>query len=131
MIMLLVGAITATLGLGLALEPGNIPAYRQAIPGLLGLAMGAQAATARKIGLQDIITVVVTSTITGLAAQSRLAGGTGQGNSRRVAAVALILAGAAVGAGLLLWLGLGFGLMVAGSIVAAGAVVGHVYGRDV
>lgn len=68
---------------------------------LLGAAMGLQAAVARFIAVKDVTTVVVTSTITGLAADSVLGSGRGAGSARRVAAVLLILAGAAVGAALL------------------------------
>ena len=66
---------------------------------LLGGAMGAQAATARFIAVKDVTTVVVTSTITGLAADSVLGSGKGGGSARRALAVVLILAGAAVGRG--------------------------------
>ena len=74
------------------------------VTGLIGGAMGLQAAAARRIGVKDVTTVVVTSTITGLAADSRLAGGPGhQDWRRRSGAVVLILLGAAVGALLLQW----------------------------
>lgn len=91
---------------------------------LLGLVMGVQAATARFIAVKDVTTVVVTSTITGLAADSVLGSGKGTGDSpRRVAAVALILAGAAAGAALLEW-HLGAGLLLAGLTVGTVTVVG-------
>ena len=65
---------------------------------LLAIAMGIQAATARHLAVKDITTVVVTSLITGLAADSRIGGGVGQPWVRRVAALALICAGATGGA---------------------------------
>lgn len=129
-VLSLVGLITLGLGMSLLLWQNPHSAYLQAITGVLGLVMGAQAAAARTIGVKDITTVVITSTITGLAADSRLAGGSGRGNPRRIAAVVLMLTGAATGAGLLLWLGLGAGLVVAGSIVAVCAAVGHLTSRD-
>lgn len=67
----------------------------------LALTMGLQAATARRLGVTDVSTVVVTSTITGLAADSRLAGGQGPRSGRRALAVLLILLGALTGALLL------------------------------
>ena len=95
----------------------------------LGAAMGVQAATARFIAVKDVTTVVVTSTITGLAADSWLGSGRKSGDSpRRIAAVLLILAGAAVGAALLKW-HLGAGLMLAGGITAAVAVAGDLASR--
>ena len=48
------------------------------VTALLAVAMGLQAATARRLAVKDVTTVVVTSTLTGLAADSRLAGGTGR-----------------------------------------------------
>ena len=68
---------------------------------LLALAMGTRNATARKLVVPDLTTTVLTMTLTGLAADSRLAGGTGQGSVRRIAAVLSMLTGALTGALLL------------------------------
>jgi uncharacterized membrane protein YoaK (UPF0700 family) len=65
---------------------------------LLALAMGVRNATVRKLAVPDLTTTVLTMTLTGLAAESRLAGGSGQGTARRLAAVVAMLAGALVGA---------------------------------
>lgn len=86
-------------------------------------AMGVQAAAARHVAVKDVTTVVVTSTITGLAADSFLGSGKGGGTGRRFAAVAVILLGAAVGA-LLLKAHLGWGLLLAGVLIAAATAVG-------
>ncbi|WP_245193214.1 YoaK family protein [Kocuria sp. JC486] len=129
-VLTLVGLITFALGILLLLWGTPPSACLRGITGVLGMVMGAQAAAARTIGVKDITTVVITSTITGLAADSKLAGGTGKDNPRRVATIALMLTGAAAGALLLLWLGLGAGLVVAGCIVTVCALVGHVTGRD-
>lgn len=95
---------------------------------LLGGAMGVQAATARFIAVKDVTTVVVTSTITGLAADSTLGSGRGGGSARRVAAVVLILAGAAVGALLLRW-HVGAGLLLAGAVVLIATLAGTLHQR--
>jgi len=95
---------------------------------LAAIAMGAQAATARIIAVKDVTTVVVTSTITGLAADSVLGSGKGGGSVRRVLAVAAILAGAALGAALLKW-HLGAGLLAAGVVIAAATLVGDYHDR--
>ena len=100
------------------------PAAALVVTAVLGLLMGAQAATARRLAVKDVTTVVVTSTLTGLAADSRLAGGTGEGWRRRLGAVALILAGAAAGAALLRWAP-GAGLGVAGLLTLLCALLGH------
>jgi uncharacterized membrane protein YoaK (UPF0700 family) len=99
-----------------------------AVTGCLAVLMGAQAATARRLAVADVTTVVVTSTLTGLAADSRLAGGKGARWPRRALAIVLILAGATVGA-LILHGGVGTGLMVPGAIMTAVAIIGHVYAR--
>lgn len=95
---------------------------------LLGAAMGVQAATARFIAVKDVTTVVVTSTITGLAADSWFGSGNGGGSGRRILAVLLILAGAGVGAALLEW-HLGAGLLLAGVITLVVTVLGAVHQR--
>ena len=95
---------------------------------VLGAAMGIQAATARFIAVKDVTTVVVTSTITGLAADSVLGSGKGGGSARRASAVVLILAGAFAGAALLKW-HLGGGLLLAGAITAVVTVLGATHAR--
>jgi len=66
--------------------------------GVMALAMGVRNATIRKLAVPDLTTTVLTMTLTGLAADSPLAGGSGKGSLRRVTAVATMLAGALVGA---------------------------------
>jgi uncharacterized membrane protein YoaK (UPF0700 family) len=68
------------------------------IIGLLAFAMGLRNATVRRLNVADLSTTVLTMTLTGLAADSQLAGGSGKGNWRRGAAVWSMLAGAVVGA---------------------------------
>jgi uncharacterized membrane protein YoaK (UPF0700 family) len=72
-----------------------------AVIALLALAMGVRNATVRRLGVPDLTTTVLTMTLTGLAADSRIAGGSGQGSVRRIAAVLAMLAGAVAGALLL------------------------------
>ncbi len=95
------------------------------LTGALGLAMGIQAGAARHIGVADVTTVVVTSTIVGLAFDSVFGGGGNKNWARRLLAVALIGAGAAVGA-LLLQVHLGAGMLLAAVITIGAAVLGHV-----
>jgi uncharacterized membrane protein YoaK (UPF0700 family) len=64
---------------------------------LTALAMGIRNATVRKLGIPDFTTTVLTLTITGLAADSTLAGGTSPRWGRRLLAVLLMFFGAAVG----------------------------------
>lgn len=117
--------VATTLGDAIPVAAGTTaPPAALALTGCLGLVMGAQAATARRLAVKDVTTVVVTSTITGLAADSRLAGGDGGGWRRRAGAVVLILAGASVGAALLRW-HVGAGLGLAALITLVVALVGH------
>ena len=68
---------------------------------MLALAMGVRNATVRRLAVPDLTTTVLTMTLTGLAADSRLAGGSGKGSVRRIAAVLAMLTGAFAGALLL------------------------------
>ena len=68
---------------------------------MLALAMGVRNATVRRLAVPDLTTTVLTMTLTGLAADSRLAGGSGKGSVRRIAAVLAMLVGALAGALLL------------------------------
>lgn len=81
---------------------------------LTALAMGLRNATVRLLKVPDLTTTVVTLTLAGLAADSRLAGGQNPNFVRRVCAVAAILAGAAIGAALVNRYGLALPLLVAG-----------------
>ena len=68
---------------------------------LLAFAMGVRNATVRRLGVPDLTTTVLTMTLTGLAADSPAAGGSGKGSVRRIAAVLAMLCGAVAGALLL------------------------------
>ena len=90
----------------------------------LSALMGAQAAAARKMKIADVTTVVVTSTIVGLASDSRLAGGDSTRWVRRFLAVVLILIGALAGAATLM-LNQWIGIAIVAVLVAAATVIGH------
>lgn len=92
---------------------------------LTGLAMGLRNGTVRKLAVRDMTTTVLTLTLTGLAADSSLAGGTNPGLGRRVLSVLTMLAGALLGAWLVLHHGLGWPLLVA----TAGSAVATILGR--
>jgi len=70
------------------------------IVALLAFAMGVRN-TVRRIAVPDLTTTVLTMTLTGLAADSPLAGGDGRGSTRRIGAVTAMLIGAIAGALLL------------------------------
>jgi uncharacterized membrane protein YoaK (UPF0700 family) len=72
-------------------------ASRYAAIVLLAAAMGVQNAAARKLAVPDLTTTVLTMTLTGLAADSALAGGHGSKLGRRALSVAAMLLGALIG----------------------------------
>ncbi|MCX5230005.1 YoaK family protein [Streptomyces sp. NBC_00233] len=74
---------------------------RYALIVALGLAMGMQTAVARRIGVPDLTTTVLTQTLTGLASDSARTGGDAPRPGRRVLSVLAMVLGALVGALLL------------------------------
>ncbi|WP_231916863.1 DUF1275 family protein [Nocardioides scoriae] len=131
-LLALVGVLVLGLAVALLLVPDPAEPVLLSVTGVLGAAMGVQAATARFVAVKDVTTVVVTSTITGLAADSVLGSGRGGGTGRRLAAVVLITLGALSGAALLrfdLGLGLALGLFVEGGLVLLVVLVGWLHAR--
>lgn len=127
----LVGLGFAAAAVTFAVSPvreSTVPAY--AMTCVLAAAMGVQAAVARRLAVKDVTTVVVTSTITGLAADSRLGGGGGQPWARRASAIVLIGAGAAAGA-LMLSVSTAVSVAVPSVLTLAVAVTGDVLVRRV
>jgi len=120
-IAVLLTAIAALLAFALHLDPETVGTVATSA---LGFAMGMQAALARRVKVAEVTTVVVTSTLTGLAADSRLAGGTGTLWLRRALAVVLISAGAAAGA-LALLVNVALGVLVSAAVTIVVASLGH------
>ncbi|MGA9115129.1 MAG: YoaK family protein [Candidatus Dormiibacterota bacterium] len=77
-------------------------ALRDGLVAILAAALGIQNATARGLAVPDLTTTVLTLTITGIAADARPAGGSGARAGRRLISVAAMLAGALIGAVLIL-----------------------------
>ena len=98
-----------------------------ALIALLALAMGVQNATvARRMGVADLTTSVLTLTLTGLAADSRLGGGEGPRPGRRLLAVGSMFAGALVGGLLVLkvdMVGIAIALALAGGLLLLTALI--------
>jgi uncharacterized membrane protein YoaK (UPF0700 family) len=93
-------AVVALLGgLGVLTYTGHRALLTTAV---LAVSFGLQNATVRRIAAPDLTTTVLTLTLTGLAADSRLAGGPGARPHRRLGSILAMFAGAAAGA-LLLW----------------------------
>jgi uncharacterized membrane protein YoaK (UPF0700 family) len=88
--MLVAAAIAVAYG------TAGLAAY--AIIVILGVSMGVQNAVVRSLSVPDITTTVVTQTITGIASDSPLAGGTNTRVRRRIGSVVIMFAGALIGA---------------------------------
>jgi len=84
---------------------------------LTAVAMGLRNATVRRLAVPDLTTTVLTLTLTGLAADSTLAGGRNPRLGRRLTAVLAICAGSAVGALLVSLGGLALPLVVTGACI--------------
>jgi uncharacterized membrane protein YoaK (UPF0700 family) len=95
------GLVLAAAGMAAAAEVRPSTLAGDAVIALLALAMGVRNATVRRLGVPDLTTTVLTMTLTGLAADSRVAGGSGEGSVRRISAVLAMLCGAVAGALLL------------------------------
>jgi uncharacterized membrane protein YoaK (UPF0700 family) len=93
------GALTA-IGMGSSTAAAN-PLRSHAVIASTAVAMGLRNAIVRKLAVPDMTTTVLTLTITGLAADSSLAGGENLRWQRRVAAILAIICGAFAGARML------------------------------
>ena len=114
-------AIAAGLALGRMGVPPTSIVY--AMITLTAFAMGLRNSIVRKLGVSDVTTTVLTLTITGLAADSSLAGGDNARSGRRVTSIAAMLGGAFLGALVLREWGVTPPLAVAALL--AGAVAVH------
>lgn len=113
-------AAIAALGYDMAAQqPGPV---MLAIIALTALAMGFRNATIRQLKVPDLTTTVLTLTITGIAADSHLAGGANPNLVRRLAAIGAILVGAALGAAMVLHAGLVLPLVIAAVLVLGGTL---------
>jgi len=92
---------------------------------LLAFAMGLQNATARRLGVPDLTTTVLTLTLTGLAADSHFAGGANPNIGRRLLATAAMFIGAALGAVLTLRVSVSAALAVAAALLVFNAIAGY------
>jgi uncharacterized membrane protein YoaK (UPF0700 family) len=120
-LVLFAGAILVAARAGDTIGSGS----RYALIVLLALAMGVQNATARRLAVPDLTTTVLTLTLTGIAADSKLAGGSGAHTPRRILSVAAMLLGATVGALLVLKVNPAAALAVATGILGLVLLASH------
>ena len=96
---LLLAATGVAFGGGTDLVESPLRLYSATV--LTGVAMGIRNAVVRNLAVPDLTTTVLTLTLTGLAADSSLAGSEGPRWGRRIASILCMFAGAAAGAWLL------------------------------
>ncbi len=117
--VLLLAAAVAAVGYGIGSDIPLMRLYPMVV--LTALAMGLRTATVRRLGVRDVTTVVLTTTLVGLAADSSLAGGANSRVGRRVASVLSMIGGASIGA-LLLRLSLAVPLLVGATAILVATV---------
>jgi uncharacterized membrane protein YoaK (UPF0700 family) len=109
----IVAALSPTIGTGWP---------RFTVIALLAFTMGVRNSAVRRIGVPDMTTTVLTTTLTGLASDSSLGGGNNPNAARRATSVISMFTGALLGALCLRHLGAGWALgIAAGIVVCAGA----------
>jgi len=89
---------------------------------ILGVAMGLQNATARGLGVPDLTTTVLTMTLTGMGADSRIAGGRDGRIGRRLLSVLAMFAGGLAGV-LLIESGQGRWVLVFATLLLGGVTL--------
>jgi uncharacterized membrane protein YoaK (UPF0700 family) len=96
---------------------------RYSVIAALAFAMGIRNSMIRRLSVPDVTTTVLTGTLTGLAADSKLAGGNNERAGRRMGAVLAMFAGAFVGSLLLRYINAVWPLGISAGIVAVAAAV--------
>ena len=120
-----IGLVGVALAVAATLPDTGDERVQYTLIALLALAMGLQNATARRLGVPDLTTTVLTLTLTGLAADSSLASGSNPRPGRRTIAVATMFFGAVVGAWLVLRVGVAAVLLVMLTLQVFNAIVAY------
>jgi uncharacterized membrane protein YoaK (UPF0700 family) len=124
-VALLAIALILALAVGEPLDSGT--RYALLVP--MALAMGVQNATVQRLAVPELTTTVLTRTLTGLASESRLAGGPGSKAGRRLIAIAAMLLGALVGGLLVLNVAIAAAIGLASATALAVGIAVHLISR--
>jgi uncharacterized membrane protein YoaK (UPF0700 family) len=122
--------IAVALIVALAASEPRDSGVRYALLVSLALAMGIQNAAAQRLAIPELTTTVLTKTLTGLASEARVVGGTGSQAGRRLVAVAAMLLGALTGGLLALHVAVAAALGVALAIAVAVGLAVHLLSRS-
>jgi uncharacterized membrane protein YoaK (UPF0700 family) len=104
--------------IGLSLQQPTIGVGRYSLSVILAIMMGVQNAVVRRLAVPDMTTTVLTMTLTGIAADIRQSGWRSAQLARRLLAVGAMLAGAVIGAELVVRRSATSALFLATSIMA-------------
>jgi len=116
----------------LVVAAGDLESVQYGLIVCLALAMGLQNAAARSLAIPDLTTTVLTLTLTGLAADSSPAGGSNPRVGRRLLATVAMFVGAAVGAFLVLRMGVAAALLLTLTLLGLNALAaGALWRRSV
>jgi uncharacterized membrane protein YoaK (UPF0700 family) len=126
-LLLVAMAIEVSCTAAAAIVAGTVPSIgvgwpRYTVIALLAGAMGLRNSAVRRMGVPDMSTTVLTTTLTGLASGSRLAGGSNPHARLGTTSVLSMFGGALVGAILVLHAGATWALSIAAGLVAATAI---------
>jgi uncharacterized membrane protein YoaK (UPF0700 family) len=126
-LLLVAMAIEASCTTAAAVVAGTVPAIgsgwpRYVVIALLAGAVGLRNSAVRRVGVPDMSTTVLTTTLTGLASRSRLAGNSNPHARLGTTSVLSMFGGALVGAILVLHAGATWSLSIAAGLVAAAAL---------
>ncbi|WP_224025902.1 YoaK family protein [Arthrobacter sp. NicSoilC5] len=116
-------ALTGTAAISLIVEDVGHQSIRVIVAALIAMHMGSQALIARHLGVRDMTTVVITSTITSLAGESLVGKQRPRLLNRRLGAVLAMFAGAAIGVLLLqihLSVPIGLGIAITAAVTVLG-----------
>ena len=116
-------ALTATAAISLSVEDVGHQSIRVIVAALIAMHMGSQALIARHLGVRDMTTVVITSTMTSLAGESLVGKQRPRLLNRRLGAVLAMFAGAAIGVLLLqihLSVPIGLGIAITAAVTVLG-----------
>jgi len=121
----MIALVGAALVVSLAAPRADDDIVRYSFIVLLALSMGLQNATARRLGVPDLTTTVLTLTLTGLAADSALAGGKNPNPGRRIVSTVTMFLGAAIGAFLIFHFGVSAVLALALALLVMNGIAAY------
>lgn len=127
-VVFLAGAAVLAAAAGAGAHVGSGTRYVLIV--LLGLGMGIQNATVRRLNVRDMTTTVLTMTLTGIAADARFVGGPGPPIARRALSITAMVLGALGGALLALRVDDAAPLAAAAAVVALTAIAAHRVSRS-